>query len=106
MSVQFAPVLDALPTSSDVHDRLSITSVAPVSLCSVCDNNEPDGGSNTVFEMAVFFFHENLDYRAKLAGVNSSFRHPPVFMKFAVDGTHERDKHVSKRGVVGPLVPS
>ena len=31
MSVHAAPVFDALPTSSDVHDRLSITSVVPVS---------------------------------------------------------------------------
>ena len=37
MSVHFTPILDALHTSSDVHDRLSITSVAPVSICSEFD---------------------------------------------------------------------
>ena len=36
--------LECLPTSSDVHDRLSITSVVPFSHCSVCD-----GGCDGVF---------------------------------------------------------
>ena len=35
MFVHAAPVFDAMPTSSYVHDRLSITSVVPVSHCSV-----------------------------------------------------------------------
>ena len=54
MSVHAAPVFDALPTSSDVHDRLSITYVVPVLQCSVCDDDVKtvsDGGSNTVFEV-------------------------------------------------------
>ena len=34
-SVHAAPVFDALPTSSDVHDRLSITCVVLVLHCSV-----------------------------------------------------------------------
>ena len=61
MSVHAAPVFDALPTSSDVHDRLSITSVVPVSHCSVCDGDVKafsDGGSNTVFEMDGLSFTE------------------------------------------------
>ena len=78
MSVHAAPVFDDLPTSSDVHDvhdRLNITSVVPFSHCSVCDGDVmafSDGGSNTVFEVDVFFY-ENLDCRVTLAGVNSSF---------------------------------
>ena len=59
MSVHAAPVFDPLPTSSDVHDRLSITSVVPVSNCSVCDGDVKafsDGGSNTVFEVDGRFF--------------------------------------------------
>ena len=49
-----------------------------------------DGGSNIVFEIDGLFFHRNLESRVKLAGVNSSFRNPPVLMKYAVDGAHER----------------
>ena len=33
ISVHAAPVFDALPTSSVVHDRLSLTSVVPVVHC-------------------------------------------------------------------------
>ena len=40
MSLHSTPVFDAQPTSSDVHNRLSITFVAPVSHCSVCDVDE------------------------------------------------------------------
>ena len=41
--------------------------------------------------MAVFFFFEkNLESRVNLAGVNSSFRNPPFFMKYGVDGAYER----------------
>ena len=52
MSVYSAPVFDAQPTSSDVHNRLSISFVAPVSHCSVCDVDEAfsDGASYTLFE--------------------------------------------------------
>ena len=87
MSVHSAPVFDAQPASSDVHNRLSITSVALVSHCSVCDVDEAfsDGESNTVFEVDGRF-DRNLESRVKLAGVK------PVFMKYAVDGTHERRK--------------
>ena len=38
MSVYDASVFDALSTSSDVRDRLSITYVVPVLHCSVCDD--------------------------------------------------------------------
>ena len=90
MSVHAAPVFDALPTSSDAHDRLSITYVVLVLHCSVCDDVKTvsDGG-NTVFEVDGRFL-QILEYRVKLAGVNSSFRKPPVFLKYAVSGAHER----------------
>ena len=40
ISLHSAPVFDAQPTSPDVHNQLSITFVAPVSHCSVCDVDE------------------------------------------------------------------
>ena len=84
MSVHSAPVFDVQPTSSDVHNRLSITSVAPVSHCSVGDVDEAfsDGESYTVFEVDGCF--DRKQSQAKLAGVK------PVFMKYAVDKTHDR----------------
>ena len=36
------------------------------------------------------FFCSCLECQVKLAGVNSSFRNPPVFLKHAVGGAHER----------------
>ena len=52
MSVHSAPVFDAQPTSSDVYNRLSISFVALVSHCSVCDVDEAfsEGASYTIFE--------------------------------------------------------
>ena len=80
-----APVFDAQSTSSDVHNRLSITFVAPASHCSVCDVDEAfsDGGSYTIFGVEGRS-DGNLDSRVKLVGVK------PVFMKYAVDRMHER----------------
>ena len=40
MSVHSTPVFDAQPTSSEAHNRLSITFVVPGSHCSVCDVDE------------------------------------------------------------------
>ena len=53
MFVHSAPAFEAQPTSSDVHNRLSITFVAPVSHCSVCDVDEAisEGGSYTIFKV-------------------------------------------------------
>ena len=91
MSVHAAPVFDALPTSSDVHDRLSITYVVLVLHCSVCDDVKTvlDGGSNTLFEVDDRFL-KILEYRVKLAGMNSSSRNSSVFMQYAVDESHKR----------------
>ena len=74
MSVHSPPVFDALPTSSDVHDRLSITYLVLVLHCSVWNDviTVSDGGSNTLFEVDVRFL-QILEYRVKLAGMNSSF---------------------------------
>ena len=82
-----APFFDAEPTSSNAHNRLSITFVAPVSHCSVCDVDEAysDCGSYTIFEVDGRFVG-NLESRVKLVGVK------PVSTKHAVDGTHERRK--------------
>ena len=57
MSVHSAPAFDALPTSSDVHDRLSITYLVLVLHCSVCDVDEAisEGGSYTIFEVEGLF---------------------------------------------------
>ena len=57
MSVHSAPAFDAQPTSSGVHNRLSITFVAPVSHCSVCDVDEAisEGNSYTIFEVESLF---------------------------------------------------
>ena len=73
MSVHAAPVFDALPTSSDAHDRLSITYVVLVLHCSVCDDVKTvsDGGSNTLFEVDGRLL-QILEYRVKLTGMNSS----------------------------------
>ena len=84
-SVPSAPVFDAQSTSSDVHNRLCITFVTPVSHCSVCDVDEAfsDGGSYTIFEVEGRF-DGNLESRVKLVGVKL------VFMKYAVERMHER----------------
>ena len=57
MFVHSAPAFDAQPTSSGVHNRLSITFVAPVSHCSVCDVDEAisEGNSYTIFEVEGLF---------------------------------------------------
>ena len=83
--------LDALPTLSEVHDRFSITYVMLVLHCSVCDDAKSisDGGSNTLFKEDGRFL-QILEYRVKLAGMNSSFRNSSVFMLYAVDKSHER----------------
>ena len=90
MSVHAAPVFDALPTSSHVHDRLRITYLVLVLHCSVCNDvmTVSDGGSNTLFEVDGRF-KQILEYRVTLAGMNSSFRNLSVFLKFAVSGAHE-----------------
>ena len=53
VSVHSAPAFDAQPTSSDVHNRLSITFVALFSHRSVCDVDEAisDCGSYIIFEV-------------------------------------------------------
>ena len=91
ISVHAAPVFDVLPTSSDVFDQLNITYVVLVLHCSVCDDVKTvsDRGSNTVFEVDGRFL-QFLKNRVKLAGVNSSFRNRPVFLKYAVNGAHDR----------------
>ena len=48
-----------------------------------------DGGSNTVFEVDGRFLHI-LEYRVKLADVNSSFRNLPVVLKYAVSEAHKQ----------------
>ena len=60
VSVHAAPVFDALPTSSDVHDRSSITYVVLVLHRPVCNDVKTvsDGGSNTVFEVDGRFFNK------------------------------------------------
>ena len=80
ISLHSAPVFDAQPTSSDVHNRLSITSVAPVPHCSVCDVDEAFSvdESYTIFEVDCRFDC------VKLVAVK------PVLMKYAFDATHER----------------
>ena len=95
MFVHAAPVFDALPTSSDVHDRLSITYLVLVLHCCVWNDvmKVSDGGSNTLFEVDVHFL-QILEYRVKLAGMNSSFRNLPVFLP-SVERTSE-DKHFSR----------
>ena len=84
-SVPSTPVFDAQSTSSDVHNRLSITFVTPISPCSVCDVNEAfsDGGNHKIFEVEGRF-DGNLESRVRLVGVK------PVFMKYAVDRMYER----------------
>ena len=91
MYVHAAPVFDALPTLSEVHDRFSITYVMLVLHCSVCDDVKTvsDGGSNTLFEVGGRFL-QILEYRVKLADVNSSSRNSSVFMHYAVEESHER----------------
>ena len=90
--VRTPPAFDALPLSSDVHDRLKVAAVPPFSDCAVCDGavkTFSEDGGNTVFEVDGRFYR-NLESRVMLAGVNNSFRNPLVFMKHAVDGAHER----------------
>ena len=57
MSVHSTPDFDAQPTSYGVHNRLSITFVAPVSKCSVCDVDGAisEGGNYTIFEVEAPF---------------------------------------------------
>ena len=64
MSVYFAPVFDALATSSDVHGRLD-------HICAACVTLFRVKATQSSRWMAVF--DENLDFRVKIMGVNSSF---------------------------------
>ena len=97
MSVHAAPVFDALPTSSDVHDRLSITYVVLVLHCSVCNDVKTisDGGSNTVFDVDGRFL-QILEYRVKLTDVNSSSRNSSVFKYTLSTNRTSEDKRFSK----------
>ena len=90
MSLLAATVFDALPTSSDVHDQLSITYVVLVLHCSVCNDVKTvsNGERNTLFEVDGRFL-QILEYRVKLAGMNSSSRNSSVFMQYAVDESHK-----------------
>ena len=76
MSLHAALVIDALPTSSDVHHRLSITDVVLALHCSVCDDVKTisEGGSNTLFEVDGRFLQI-----LEPAGMNSSSRNSSVF---------------------------
>ena len=91
MSLHAATVFDALPTSSVVHDQLSITFVVLVLHCSVYNDVKTvsNGERNTLFEMDGFFL-QILEYRVKLASMNSSSRNSSVFMQYAVVESKKR----------------
>ena len=65
--------------------------MVPVSHCSVCDNDVKafsDGGSNTVFEVDGRFLQKS-GKPSQACGREQFLRNPPVFMKYAIDGTLE-----------------
>ena len=65
-SVPSAPVFDAQSTSSDVHNRLSITFVTPVSHCSVCDVDEAFSVVEATQSSRWPFFTETWKAKSKL----------------------------------------
>ena len=91
MSLHAATVFEALPTSSVVHDELSITFVMLVLHCSVYNDVKTvsNGARNTLFEMDGFFL-QILEYRVKLASMNSSSRNSSVFMQDSVVESKKR----------------